>query len=121
MTAFYQAVGKSWSGRLPLIGLPNAPDHANFNDLLAERVPGGRVVARANTEGRITEMVRQGIGVGLIDCFVGEVDGDLERLPGLGAVEQTLWAVTHVEMRRSLRVRTVLDFLSSVVTHAHMA
>jgi DNA-binding transcriptional LysR family regulator len=121
VTAFYQAVGESWSGRLPLVALPNLPDHANYNDLLAERVPGGRIVARANTEGRITEMVRRGIGVGLIDCFVGEADRGLERLSGLGTLEQTLWAVTHVEMRRSLRVRTVLGFLSSVVTNAQMA
>jgi len=119
-TAFYQAVGRSWADPLPLIALPNSPEHADYNALLAKSAPGGRIVARANTEGRITDMVRRGIGVGLIDCFVGELDPSLERLPGLGTLENTLWAVTHVEMRRSVRVRTVLDFLSSLVARAPM-
>lgn len=36
--------------------------------------------------------------------FVGELESDLERLPGLGQIEKTLWAVTHVETRRLFRV-----------------
>lgn len=120
-TAFYQAAGRSWEDPLPLIGLPDSREHTAYNHLLAERVPGGHIIARANTEGRITDMVRRGIGVGLIDCFVGEADPGLERLPGLGTLENTLWAVTHVEMRRSIRVRTVLDFLSTLVAGAPMA
>jgi DNA-binding transcriptional LysR family regulator len=120
-SAFYQAAGQSWSDQLPLIALPNAPEHNDYNDLVTRRAPGGRIVARANTERRIAELVRRGVGVGLIDCFVGEGDTSLERLPGLGTLESTLWAVTHVEMRRSVRVRTVLDFLSSVVAGAAMA
>lgn len=120
-TAFYQAVGQTWPDDLPLIALPNSPEHARYNEHLVEKVPGGRIVARANTEGRITDLVRQGIGIGLIDCFVGEAEPGLERLPGLGKIEDTLWAVTHVEMRRAARVRLVLDFLSGLVANARMA
>ena len=121
VTSFYQARGASFDDRLPLIALPNLPEHAAYNELLVGQVPTGYVVARANTEGRITEMVRRGIGIGLIDNFVGEADPELERLPGLGGLENMLWAVTHVEMRRAARVRIVLDFLSDLVTHARMA
>lgn len=119
-TAFYQARGRSWPDDLPLIGLPDAPAHAEYNELLEKRVPKGRIVARANTESRIVEMVRRGIGIGFIDCFVGELEPDLERLPGFGQSEAPLWAVTHVEMRRSARVRAVLDFLAGLVTNAPM-
>ena len=119
-TAFYQARGQSWSGGLPLIGLPDTPAHAAYNDFLLERVSSGRIAARANTESRITELTRRGVGIGYIDCFVGEVDEELERLPGFGLEEVTLWAVTHVEMRRSARVRTVLAFLTELVAHAPM-
>jgi DNA-binding transcriptional LysR family regulator len=66
-------------------------------------------------------MVRRGIGIGLIDNFVGEVDSALERLPGLGGLEGTLWAVTHVEMRRATRVRVVLEFLTDLVAQARMS
>ena len=119
-TAFYQARGKSWPDRLPLIGLPDSPVHAAYNDFLLKRVSGGRIVARANTEARITDLTRRGVGIGFIDCFVGELDAELERLPGFGLKEEPLWAVTHVEMRRSARVRTVLAFLTDLVSRAPM-
>ena len=119
-TAFYQACGAMWTDDLPLIGLPDMPANAHFNDYLLKQVPKGRIVARANTESRMTELVRLGIGIGYIDCFVGELDPGLERLPGLGLSESTLYAVLHVEMRRSPRVRAVLDFLTELVSTAPM-
>lgn len=119
-TAFYQLRGRTWADHLPLIGLPNKPQHARYNERLLEQVPTGRIVARVNTEARITDMVKRGIGIGFIDCFVGEPDPELERLPGLGMSESQLWAVTHVEMRRSARVRAALDFLVDVVAQAPM-
>jgi len=120
VTAFYQAVGREWPKALPLIALPDLPRHARYNEHLLKQVPSGRIIARANTEGRITELVRRGVGIGLIDCFVGEIEPDLEQLPGLGRIEATLWAVTHVEMRRAARVRVVLQFLSDLVATARM-
>jgi len=119
-TAFYQARGKAWGDHLPLIGLPDASQHAGYNRRLLERVPAGRIVARANTEARITAMVKQGIGIGFIDCFVAEDDPGLERLPGFGLVESQQWAIAHVDMRRSARVRAVLDFLSEAVARTEM-
>ena len=119
-TAFYQRRGRSWSGHLPLIGLPDKPEHARYNAELLGQVPKGRIVVRANTEARITDLVKHGIGIGFVDCFVGELDDDLERLPGFGLSESQLWAVTHVEMRRSARVLTAMDFLVDVVTRAPM-
>ena len=120
VTGFYQAAGRTWPDYLPLIGLPNAPEYARYNDRLVAKIPGGRIVARANTESRITELVRHGIGIGLIDYFVGQAEPDLERLPGLGEIDDVLWAITHVEMRRAARVRLVLDFLSDLVANAEM-
>jgi DNA-binding transcriptional LysR family regulator len=119
-TAFYQARGVTWTDSLPLIGLPDTQGNAHFNEFLLQQVPKGRIVARANTESRMTDMVRRGIGIGYIDCFVGELEPGLERLPGFGLTEATLYAVMHVEMRRSPRVRAVLDFLTAIVAEAHM-
>jgi len=119
-TAFYQLRGRTWPDHLPLIGLPDQPQNAHFNERLLAQVPKGRIVARVNTEARITDMVKRGIGIGFIDCFVGELEPELEWLPGFGLSESPLWAVTHVEMRRSARVLAVLDFLVDVVARAPM-
>ncbi len=45
---------------------------------------------------------------------------DLERLSGFGLSESKLWAVTHVEMRRSARVPAAMGFLVDVVARAPM-
>ncbi len=119
-TAFYQARGQTWSDDLPLIGLPSTPGHAKYNEYLLKQVPNGRIIARANTEARITDMVRRGMGIGFVDCFVAELEPELERLPGFGLSEAALWAVVHVEMRRSARVRAVLDLLVQLVARAPM-
>jgi DNA-binding transcriptional LysR family regulator len=119
-TAFYQSRGATWQGDLPLIGLPDSPNNAHYNEFILKQVPEGRIVARANTESRINDMVRRGIGIGYVDCFVGELDTAMERLPGFGLTEATLYAVMHVEMRRSPRVRAVLDFLTALVADAPM-
>jgi DNA-binding transcriptional LysR family regulator len=119
-TAFYQARGATWTDELPLIGLPDTPGNAHYNEYIQKQVPKGRIVARANTEGRITDLVRRGIGIGYVDCFIGEPEAGLERLPGFGLTEDTLYAVMHVEMRRSPRVRAVLDFLADLIAGAQM-
>ena len=103
-----------------MIGLPNTPGHTKYNEYLLEQVPNGRIIARANTEARIIDMVRRGMGIGFVDCFVGELEPELERLPGFGLSEAALWAVVHVEMRRSARVRAVLEFLAQRVARAPM-
>lgn len=119
-TGFYQLRGKTWSGHLPLIGLPDKPEHADYNERLIAKVPKGKIVARANTETRITEMVKHGVGIGFVDCFVGEFEPSLERISGFGLSETEVWAITHIEMRRSARVVAVLDFLKDAVARAPM-
>ncbi|WP_343081011.1 LysR family transcriptional regulator [Ostreiculturibacter nitratireducens] len=115
---FYQRRGMNWAGNLPLIGLPARPEHAAYNDSLVAKVPRGRIVARANTEARITELVKLGVGIGFIDCFVGELDPSLERIPGFGLAMAEVWAIAHVDMRRSPRVLATLDFLKDAAARA---
>lgn len=119
-TGFYQLRGKTWADHLPLIGLPDKPEHADYNARILSRVPKGKIVARANTEARITELVKQGVGIGFVDCFVGEFEPNLERIEGFGLSESEIWAITHVEMRRSARVIATLDFLRDTVARAPM-
>lgn len=117
-TGYYQLRGKEWREHLPLIGLPDRAEYQAYNQRLMAKVPGGRIVARANTEARITELVKLGVGIGFVDCFVGEQEPCLERITGFGLSDVETWAVTHVEMRRSTRVIAILDFLKTATTRA---
>ena len=71
-------------------------------------------MARGNTEGHILALTRAGIGIGLVDCFVGDADPLLRRVLPEPVDYYDVWAVVHVEMYKSLRVRAVMDFLTEV-------
>lgn len=47
---------------------------------------------------------------GLLPCFVGEADAQLRRIGEPVATNQ-LWLLVHADLRRTARVRAVIDFL----------
>ena len=56
--------------------------------------------------------VRSGLGLAALPCMVAEMDDGLVRcLPPGGGNTQDVWLLTHERLRRTPRVRTVLDFL----------
>ena len=56
--------------------------------------------------------IRSGLGIAVLPCIVADTDPDLIQCvppkPGHGRV---MWLVTHERVRRTPRVRTVIDFL----------
>ncbi|MEZ4299678.1 MAG: LysR family transcriptional regulator [Polyangiaceae bacterium] len=49
---------------------------------------------------------------GLLPCFLGDRDRELRRLgEPIAATENRLWLLIHADLRRSARVRTLVDFL----------
>jgi DNA-binding transcriptional LysR family regulator len=98
----------------PVIGLPRTFDENSFATFLAKLFPHSRIVARGNTEGHIVSLVRAGVGIGLIDCFVGDSDPLLRRFVPEPVDYSDMWAVVHVEMRQAPRVRAVVNFLTEI-------
>jgi len=59
------------------------------------------------------ELVRQGLGIGLIANEVAARCPDLERiLPEIEPIVGPIWLATHRELHTSRRIRLVFDFLS---------
>jgi DNA-binding transcriptional LysR family regulator len=57
--------------------------------------------------------VRQGLGMAALDCFVGDADPLLARVPGTELhMHGTLWLLTQGETRKTKRVRLFTEFLS---------
>lgn len=55
---------------------------------------------------------KEGIGLGVHDCFLADPDPDLQRvMPEQFDHRMEIWLVTHADMRRSARIRAVYDFL----------
>ncbi|MBS8261106.1 LysR family transcriptional regulator [Roseibium polysiphoniae] len=58
------------------------------------------------------QMVREGLGIGIMADDIAERCPDVERLfPGIDPFRYPLWLVTHRELNTSRRIRLVFDFL----------
>ncbi|MGR3466119.1 LysR family transcriptional regulator [Limimaricola sp.] len=59
------------------------------------------------------EMVRRGLGIGILDDRIGDADPSVERaVPGFTPITFPVWLVAHRDMARSRRLRVVFDALA---------
>ncbi|GKY88878.1 LysR family transcriptional regulator [Sinisalibacter aestuarii] len=59
------------------------------------------------------EMVKRGMGLGIIDERIGDAEPRVRRaLPGLAPMPFPVWLVAHREIHRNRRLRFVFDFLA---------
>lgn len=63
--------------------------------------------------GLVQSMVRAGLGVTLLPCYVGDVDPGLRRLDPEPMLDPKfdMWLLYHPEVRRVYRVRLFADFV----------
>jgi DNA-binding transcriptional LysR family regulator len=72
-----------------------------------------RIIFRANSPSDRLTAAREGIGVALGPCLVGDTDPGLVRLlPELELVGPEVWLLVHRELADLARVRVVLDVLA---------
>src|SRR3546814_17115697 len=58
-------------------------------------------------------VLRQGLGITTLPCFVGDADPLLVRVPGTDLhLHGTLWLLTQGETRKTKRVRLFTEFIS---------
>lgn len=59
------------------------------------------------------EMVKNGVGIGVLDGNIGDLEPRVERvLPDLEPLMFPIWLVAHRELNTSRRIRTVFDLLA---------
>jgi DNA-binding transcriptional LysR family regulator len=79
---------------------------------VADNIPEEKVVLRTNHTGMVVSAARAGLGLALLPCYLGDAEPGLRRLktvPGLG---QDMWILTHSDLKRTPRIRAVMDFLA---------
>ncbi len=114
-TALYVARDFEIGDKPPLVWVSREFDEVKAARTLHDHFPHGRIVARANTENHMMALIRAGAGVGLLDCFAGDVDAGLRRAVPEPVLRDEIWAVVHVDMHRAMRVRAVVDFVAEIV------
>jgi DNA-binding transcriptional LysR family regulator len=95
-----------------LVGL--APEYANATEeqWLVRHGRQARVAVRASTPAAQLSAIRCGHGLGVHACHAADREPGVVRVSNELVLRETYWAVVHVDMARSARVSTVLDFLS---------
>jgi DNA-binding transcriptional LysR family regulator len=97
-----------------LVGLAPELASATEEQWIARHGRGARVVVRATTPATQRAAIRMGLGLGVHACHAAERERGVVRVGDEVLLRETYWAVVHVDMARSARVRAVLDFLSDL-------
>ena len=83
------------------------PDWARSGEVSAADVPFRTTSADAQIAA-----VRQGLGMTILPCFVGDADLSLARVPGAALHRHgTLWLLTQGDARKTKRVRLFTEFV----------
>jgi DNA-binding transcriptional LysR family regulator len=88
---------------------------------LARVAPDRRVVFRCNSTASLLAAARLGIGVAVLPRFVADRDPELVALEGPEPVNHELWLLVHGDLRRSQRVRAVIEWVDGMVRGARAA
>jgi DNA-binding transcriptional LysR family regulator len=92
-------------------------DHAPFPQWVRES-PFPNIPAR----GRLynvaiqLEATKQGMGLGMLPCFLGDCEPSLVRVPGAEPLRLfELWVLSHEDLRASARMRVFRDFVAEAI------
>lgn len=76
------------------------------------------VSVRANSLASLAHAARAGLGVAILPCYLGELTGLTRIRDPLAEVTTDLWLLTHEDLRKTARVRALLDFLSEALAES---
>jgi DNA-binding transcriptional LysR family regulator len=83
---------------------------ARVPDFLGERLTGGRIVARLNTNLTLRAALRAGLGISVLPVPMGERDGLVRIWPDRSNdAPYEIWLVTHQDLRHTARIRVTID------------
>jgi len=78
--------------------------------------PKAKIVLRCNTLLGLHEAAVQHFGVVSLPCFLADPDPRLERImQPPDELSAELWLLTHPVLRRTARVRALMDFLAEAL------
>jgi DNA-binding transcriptional LysR family regulator len=105
----------------PFMGFDDSLARAPQERWLERVAPGRRVVYRCNSTASLLAAARAGVGVAVLPRFLADGDPGLVRLGGPEPVNHELWLLVHGDLRRTPRVRAVIEWLDVIVKRARPA
>jgi DNA-binding transcriptional LysR family regulator len=99
------------------IGLDDALSETAIGRWLQENVPEARLTCRVDSLPALRDVALAGLGLTMLPCYVGDTALGLRRASGniLPQPRSALWLLTHNDLRRTARIRVVMDFFASAL------
>lgn len=99
---------------LPWLGPSPSMTYSQLHVWMKQERCDGACVCRIDTVLGLYAAVRSGIGVAVLPAYLAESDSDLRRIgPFIDDVAVDLWLLTHPDLRKTARVRKVLDLFAT--------
>ena len=86
-----------------------------IDEYLAAHYPDARIAMRVPRIDLLQAAIEHGVGIGILNCRVGDANPRLCRLGPADAGVSRLWVLTHPELRGAARISAMLRFLREVV------
>ena len=59
---------------------------------------------------------RYGMGIGILPCFIGDIDPELVRIPPYTSeAKYDLWVLSHPDLRKNAKIQTFVRFMTAFV------
>ena len=104
----YRWIGNAW---------PGEASEARKKKYLPKVIPANpRPTGHVNELLAMKQLIKAGLGVGRLPCFMGDVDPSLQRAsPVFSRAGWSLWLLTHEDLRHTTRVRLFTDFMAKAL------
>lgn len=84
---------------------------------LTRIAPGATVSARSNSLTSHISAVKEGLGIGMLPCIVGDAEADLLRCsPPVPELDAELWLIVREDIKQAPHVRAFVDCLAAHIT-----
>jgi DNA-binding transcriptional LysR family regulator len=99
------------------LGFDESLSHLRSARWMAAHLPAERIVFRADSLLALRSAARAGLGVAALPCYLGDKVPELRRVEApVAEMEGALWLLTHPDLRKVARIRTVLDLMAGALS-----
>ena len=99
------------------IGLDDALAGTAIGTWLQKNVPQARLACRVDSLPALRDVAAAGLGLALLPCYLGDIAPGLRRAvrKTLPQPRSALWLLTHNDLKRTARIRAVMDFFANAL------
>lgn len=99
----------------PWVSFSETLSHLAAAEWVTSTIGARRIIYRVDTVVGLNKAVEEGIGIGLLPCFIGDQSQQIARHGGCRGelAGESLWLLTHADLKNSARVRAFMDHMST--------